>query len=1318
MMHTKFRSRTLPLVLAMAALAACGGPARVGELGQGGGRPELLSVEVGRLVDVYSYRIIDPALNGGGDRRMRSNRRLELIAENVIINSSIDSQSLFTQTGAPNDAANYEFLRFDKDVGHEQLVILWDDRDGAEQQRFQDALAAAQQGLSEVPASYRGQNTQTRPIPIVARNAAIRLRFSSRLEVDPSFFETNPSAVQVLEFKGDPAVVEPADAFRILPYRVIPQGDSIILDTTILGGEANGGVTSPGLPLSSDSTTANIRVAIPTRGSVSSVFYVREDPIKELQGVDSAGRNSTIRDFRSGNLSDGAAGRLSEPEVPQIVATLSMGIVGVDADANTVTLRKRFHTVPVRGRYPFVDGPMVPLGDGMVGKGPGFSPLKRPLLSGDILVQTVINQETGEQVTLRAEVLENLGVISTDVAGVGTWPSPPTGPNGEVDEYSQGAYQSEITVRVATVSPGRDANGQLVSFRANQTAQGEDCLLRTFYVDDLRFSSGSDRLTDRAWKDEFVRIEPNAGNDPGANVAPNASVAIEFTKPMDLDQVDNSSNLLITNTAVAVESFADQMTDPKVATRRVVPTRLTDLSGDGTVLRLQPPMGFAHVAGSAEPYAVHVRLGDGGVVDLAGQSVEVFDDESDPQDSWSVDFQMDVAANSNLVGWHSYLFNAEDEDGTLAGSVDMFGQFRLEGGRLIGASAVRLKRSANNQNLQSISRVNRGECWDSGDPTDGVDNPFGYPGTPIPPDGTGNTFVPPVAGPPAGVVPVSISGLVHPGNLYWAPLMADQIAPPAVPQVYEYYQTVPQPVGRVIEPLKPQGSRMQMRYIEDDFSLSYTQPSEFALDVEQLYWSPFNNETVLYDVFDRFTMSLGHARTRPDENWLLFIDPNNVAWCTMDCTSMNSGLSTVFADNVLEGTSLVPVFEDEIYTINPNAAIHDAVGVAYVPFPRFDRSYTWRDSRLVTVDATGQVIGLGGTLNPGNGTSNDSTADIDSPWITSRPDPEFLTSGGTGVWTQDPADFVGTNQRDHDPIALPLLVDFKVFAENAGDPNAAQGRNGFQVAMLGPPSNGFPADPGGYYDATASGCGGGFPRWPRTRVQASGGFDLITGAAVYIDPANALNALPSVVKDAGLGAATTALFTAPAGDGMLHWTRADMVRKISTVTFGFFDTLMPQQYATEGGVLAGLPNWSGTASLRPTDLVVQLDPPQTRQPAGTGVVVELRGAATFENDDEIYNPALDDTEAGRGNLLNPNYACEAYRYSTANVFGAPRVSASGLTKYVTEDKINDMRDAATGLLPRFLNVRLVMTNNVTVTPSLSPSLRSMSVVYRLVPGPF
>src|SRR5688572_1283114 len=175
-------------------------------------------------------------------------------------------------------------------------------------------------------------------------------------------------------------------------------------------------------------------------------------------------------------------------------------------------------------------------------------------------------------------------------------------------------------------------------------------------------------------------------------------------------------------------------------------------------------------------------------------------------------------------------------------------------------------------------------------------------------------------------------------------------------------------------------------------------------------------------------MALAHSPRRPNEHWEIVIGgiPPN-PWCTMDCASMNSGLSEIFSENVLQGTTLTPMFEDKVYRINPNEAFRSPEGnIKYVPFPRFDRTYTWRDSRLVTVDESGNVIGLGGAQQPGAPAPNgDVTANIDSPWITDVRDPEFL--GAT--WVRDEADFRGKFQRDHDPIALPLLVDFKVFPD-------------------------------------------------------------------------------------------------------------------------------------------------------------------------------------------------------------------------------------------------------------------------------------------------
>jgi hypothetical protein len=1300
--------RAQALMLALAALVSCDGRSgRVGALGDSDTLPTLLNVEIGRLVDVYSYRRID---DGVGDRRIRTNRTLELIARNVVVRGGIESQSLFDAAGNAVQTANYEFLPFDKTVGHEQLVILWDDRTGPEQKSFQNALASAQAGLTAVPSAYRGQNTQTRPIPIVPRNAAIKLSFSGPVSVGEDFFRANPSVIQLLEFKGDPKVVQPADAFRILPFRVLPQGNSIVLDTTILAGEANGGVTSPGLPLSADNVTANIRVAIPARGGASPAFYVQTDPVADLNGPDSAGRNSVIRDFRSGNLADGLAGRLREPEPPMIEASLSMGILDVDTANGIVTVNKRLNFVPVRGRYPFVDGP---LNSSRIPLGPLAVPTQRPLRSGDFLTQTVqvpLSDGTFEAVQLRAEVLENLevGTVVGDPGQplLGRAANAPSGTD-------QGEMLSVVRLRLSSLAPARDREGRLVSFQANTTPLGQDCILRARYVERVPFSGSSSAVSDAAWRVRFVRIEPTT-SIPGTNVSPLASIAVEFTKPMDLDQVDNTKNLLVTSKWAADESFAVQMGDAKRATARVVPTRLSDLSGDATVLRLQPPMGFFHHPADPEQdkYSVHVRGGAQGVADLAGNPVDFMGDLGSPPESWSVDFRIAASAPANLVGWHQYLFEAEDEDGTLPGSPDLFGQFRLEGGRLLGATPVRFSRSADNQNLLQISRITRGECWDGRDIMGG------------------NRLVPPLAGPPAGHVPTYPPlGLVHPGRLYWNARMSDSIGPQPTPapQVFPFWQTLAQPVGRVIEPLKEQGSRMQMRYIEDDFSLSYTQPSEFALDVEQLYWSPFNDEAVLYDVFDRLTMSLAHARTRGDERWELFIDPaDDSAWCVMDCSSMNSGLGLEFSTNVLPGTQPVTVFEDRVYKVNPNEAFR-ANQITYVPFPRFDRSYTWRDSRLVTVNTAGQIVGLGGSQQPNAPIQNrDTTANIDSPWITSVPDPEFVLAGNS-TWVQDPADFLGNLQRDHDPIALPLLVDFKVFADGPAN-GLALAANGFQVAMLGPPSGGFPGITGGYYDRAPSGCGGIFPAWSRLRVHATGGVDLVTGAQILIDPANQLFAQSSVLKDAGLGAAATGLHLAPPGDGMLHWSRADFVRRVSTATFGFFDTLQPQLWRQPNvqAPVVGVPNLAAVGTnLRATDVVVQVDPPQARQPAGTSVVVELRGCETFTNSGTLYSPTFPDTFQNpsdaydtRGNLLNPNYACEAYRYSTANLGGgAPRIATERLTKYVTEDRLSEIKDPATNLLPRFLNPRLVMTNNTSVTPGLTPSLRSMSIVYRLVPTP-
>ena len=520
--------------------------------------------------------------------------------------------------------------------------------------------------------------------------------------------------------------MDPVEAFRILPYRVIAKGDHLIIDTTILAAE--GPQTSTGLPQSTDNVTANIRIAIPARGSVVSTFYVKEDRVTELNGLDSSGRNSVIRDFRSGNEYDGPAGKLVDSERPMVVAGLSMGITAIDTVNNIITLDKRDNFVPIRGRYPFVDGPIdsadLPLG-------PINVPTVRPLRSGDVLAQDLlVNMPNGsiEQVTVRAEILQNMdiGAVVGEPIPIGRIANAPAG-------EEQGQMLPVARVRVAYLEGGRDSLGREHAFEAAGGA-GYDCVMRALYYENVPFGNGVDVVSDAGWRQRFLLVEPEPpqGVTPGTRLDPLSSIAIEFTKPLDVEHIDNTSNLLLTNTSILVEPFTEQLGDPKLATARVVPARLSDVGGDGMLIRLQPPMGLFHRNGQAEVYAFHVRLGAEGVLDLAGNAIELYDDPTNPLPSWSVDLTLEPTALDNMIAWHAWLFNDADEDGSLPGSVDMFGQFRLQDGRLLAASGVHFSRDADSQNnLSTVSRILRGECWDPGfDPSQaglGPMSPQGYP---------------------------------------------------------------------------------------------------------------------------------------------------------------------------------------------------------------------------------------------------------------------------------------------------------------------------------------------------------------------------------------------------------------------------------------------------------------------------------------------------------------------------------------------------------------------------------------------------------------
>lgn len=1333
---------TAALVLALAGtsfFAGCSGGGPKGAASNaGGGGAELLSLEYGRLVDIYAYRRVEV---GEADRRNTLNRTPFLVAANVVIDPSIQSQVLFNAVGGENTGADYRFLPFDVAVGHEELMILWDDRVAGEKERFQAALDSAQRSLVDVPASFRGQNA---PIPVVPRNAALKLTFNAVLTVNEAFFLANPSALQLLEFRGDPSALPVTEAFRPIPVRVIPNGRVLIVDPSLIGAESTAATTA-GMPPSRTQTVANIRLAMPTRAQISSQFNIKADPVASLNGPDSTGRTSLVRDFRSGNAADGQGGALKDLEAPMIVADIPMGIVGVQTAAAftgdpdeigwVVTLNKRAALVAVRGRIPFVDGGRGT--DGLPG-GPSSVPTQLPLRSGDILWQDV-PLASGETVRVRAEVLLDEGVVNN----IGGTPALGRTPAGD-----DGGSNTVARVRISSIDSGRDSTGNPVAFVASSLPLGQDCTVRVHYYQNVPYVGQGFAVDDSRRVEEFAAIEPvvpflgpngNPTRGPGRTslvdlemVDPVAAIGVRFSEPMDLSIADPLNNIVLSNQSFrsTPQGGVDQLLlEPKPAGLDVIGSRLVDHDGDGTLLRLAPPLGLYHEASKAEVYWLHVVGGDGAPRDLSGNTLDLFDRQLTAANSFSMQFSVNPMAPENLAATRVMRFEDFDEDGTPPGSEDFFGQFTLAEGRLGGAITQRSRQIADGQTIATITRYEKGECWDA---------------------------VPEVGMPPPA--PSSIAPTVIPGGvLYQCPSnVLSQLTPPPV------FIPPPPPLtfGGILEPHNPRGSRLQMTYREDDFMLGYTDKDQLNLDMEQLHWARFNNEDVLFDVFDRLTIEAGHSDWRPDH---LYCFDQTAPACNLDCMSQLSGLRNDFLSNVLDGTSLQPLVQDKVYTINPNAAFQTSTGTKFVPYAKFDRSYTWRDSRLVSWDRNlNRATGLGGSKQPdGVPPNQDRTAHVSSPWIQEPPSPfaqpstqllcdstnpsrpvDPLATGFSGsVWTMSDADFRGERVRDHDPIAMPLLLDFKVYPDDPQN-GIAKGTNKFHIGYVGPCWSALA--PGGYYNFGSLVCGPPGVDYPTLRVHTSGG---VTGQGIeqLVDIPSALSATGGWIFDAGLGDPNGRYQTKPHnvtgayGDAHLHWAAADFVRKVSLVTYGFFDTQAPNQHLLDNSSITtswpglgnqrGTPDFAALATSRGigfgvSDLVLVQDPPASSQPAGTSVAVEVRGAASFarsaldpQNPGELYiwDKVQQDQFDLRGNLLNPNYACEAYRYAMPNSpagTGLPRVLATGLTPYAVEKELDSIRNG-NGQLPRFLNLRITFENDVQSVPAQTPFLRSIVVAYRM-----
>lgn len=1315
-----------------ALLGACDGSTKKNN-GSGGGTGNdlrLATVDYGRLVDIYAYRRVNVA---NGQRRDLANRVATLVQRDVVIDPRIETQSLFDPVGEEDPNASFRFQPFDVVTGHEELLVLWDDSHPDEQARFQFALLRAQTGLVPVAAAYSGQNTTVQPIPVVPRNAALRLKFTRTLTVDRSFFAVNTGALQVLEIVDDPRTVTPQRAFRALPYRVLVQGDSLVLDPSLLGGEVSaGGKTSAGLPTSRDNVIANVRLAIPTQ-SVGASLGVKADNVSQLNGNDRSGLPSVIRDFRTGNASDGRVGTLLDVDRPMLVADVPMGITEIDAANRVIKINKRGAKVAVRGQVPFVSGPLAATGL-VLPLGPVQVPTVIPLRSGDFITQFV--QTPSGRVRVRAEVIMNL-----DVSNTGTL----TGNSnlGRAADGSDGGEAETVRVQVSSLSV-TNSDGVTASFFASSSPLGADCTLRAHYYENVPYSSGSFAVTDASRRAEFVTFDPATPRiDPltrlpiplGTRINPVAALSVRFSEPLDFDSVDSTANALIANrflpdrttAAGPVFDIVQLLASVKPAALSMVGT-LREAQQDGTVLRLNLPMGHTHVTGVAEDYWLHLLGTSAGVKDLANNSLDIFDRRigSDQRRAFSLKYSLESMAVENEVGVRSIRFESDDEDGTKPGSPDFFGQFELRDGQIFASPVTRFSKIADTVDLVNINRGPNGECFNEGSAT-----------LPAPP-GTAGFHV-------------------RWGPLYTTPSMVQNTGPNLPPNPFQPPAQPGYVYGGIGGPHNPRGVREQVTYREDDFGLGYHDSDTMMIDVEQLYWSPWNNNAVQFDQFDRYTLRMGHSVKRPDlrVNWV----PATMTappYCGLDCASLFSGLDTHFDNNPLNGV-MVEVVKDKAYTIDPADSFRGSSLNVYTPFPRFTRTFTWRDSRLASWNmGTQTATGLGGAMQPNQETipPKDTTTDVSSPWeqdlfpegFSGLPAPNpprrrFPTASGYVV--NDPGDFRGHRQLDLDPIALPLLVEFNVWPESRTN-GTAGGNNRMHIGFVGlnvahqsptwgyfdwgvvptPPTAPAPFQYWNQQDPVPRpNCGG--LQYPRFTV-LSGGYIDATGGEARVDPANERDARGSVVLDAGALDTTTGLRTIGPANDHLYWAQANFVRRVSMCTFGFFDTLRPNRHALvlqEVGVpwdglsnLDGLPNFSATNNRRVLDMVAIMDPPLERQPSGTSVLLEVRGAEIIARSTDLWDRAAQNRATERNNLLNPDYACEAFRYAMANPGGmstGPRVTVDGLTPYASLENLDQLRGTLTRLLPRYINFRVVFENDINTSSPKRPSLKSLSLVYRV-----
>jgi hypothetical protein len=1160
---------------------------------------------------------------------------------------------------------------------------------------FLNAFDALDDQTREVTPMLFGQNAPGRPFTVVPRNAAIQLNFSAPLGVDDSFFvERNSSgqvvglrnteAVQLLRLAGDP---NQPGGFVPVPVRVVAQDRSLILDPVLLGTEGLQYQTrnnASGLVESPDQTSANIRIAVALEGPLA-IPGLRE-PLG-LTGLNNSQRLSIARDFRSGNANDSSAdisrGFVRDPLPLRIVGEIVMYLERVDqinAFTQEVTIYKNSvnHEIDAGDVLRFIrDSSGVPFATSEVVVDPDDDR----------------GQPSVQHVRVRIRTVEDLESL---------------------DPSNLPGYPSSVTEREPWLVLNAPKAVCVAEFAAGDgTTTGDDP--RYF----LSFSPTP---------------LPNLNGTPSApneNVSPFAGAIVRFTKPIDLGTVKWADTFFFAMRDLASEaSIADFIaTRPnnlggvgmeesafnlaKYRTPYLITSRVFDEDGSQTSLRLQPTTGFyldetMRNAPSAPEYRYYLHLiansDEGGVRDLAGNTVDLQGTTVDRSNSVVIWFTVDTRRNGSVPFFEDNLaisivrrFASRDEDAqpsyfissevqapnatSIAAAYpleDLVGAFVYVDGKLQARPTTRVRQVADNLNQAPVAAQNT--------------------------------------------------------NLQWCPFSVsseEQVASNSSTTVF---------TQGIQNPLNPYGCRLQTLWREVDLSLSRTDPYEFNLDIEQMYWAPFTGTVLTYDEFDRVSLFLGHSEYRP-------------APCVGNFSSLpslpDSGVKTTFQKNfvwnpvpTLSGATIESqpaphaAYADTPMTIDPATVVYEVNRVnRFLPLPTFQRPYfVFRDE---TVDEQGCVSSQG----KDTGTGSAYAPYILSPFNNGLGRRWFDDAGAVrfvnAFWNDCINYQLSNNSASTESftgglvgnVALPLLADFWTYCDSgelpAGNGYVALGTNGWQIALT------VQSSP-----------------TPNFRCYSAGRAALATGSQpICRGPSD------TQWTTASGGYTPTGQGTA-SSDNSFYWIMMDLVKRQSVITNGFVDLNNPHR-VPEGftDVRLGPFYLSGGNSTRPADVVptfaYEFDPPLTSLPAGTSVVPQFRGASAVDSSPWYWEkwisvstdlfPTANYT-AGVRTQLKPtasNFPLDPFKAADAHIRkwdtrAIPNTTTARnwwtyfynrtVTKYVEDP--NELMDPAytiryagpneafTPREVRYVNWRFVTSNNVDAVPPVAPTIETFSLSYR------